>query len=95
MSVSDELTSVQRCLEDLSRFVGRLEKQMGGSLEMRRVRHDADHLRESIALLRDSAQGHVAPKRPDLVTITDDPYDQSLWSDSDDEGLGASDRHAP
>ena len=72
MSVSDELTSVQRCLEDLSRFVGRLEKQMGGSLEMRRVRHDADHLRESIALLRDSAQGRVAPKRPDLVTIPDE-----------------------
>ncbi|WP_128379619.1 hypothetical protein [Streptomyces cavernae] len=95
MSVSEDLTSVQRCLEDLFRSVARLEQQVGGSLEMRRVRHDANHLRESVALLREAAQGHTVPKRPDLVTIPDDPYDQSLWRDSDDEGLGASDRHAP
>ncbi|GGN82536.1 hypothetical protein GCM10011579_070310 [Streptomyces albiflavescens] len=62
---------------------------------MRRVRADADHLRESVALLRAAAAQPAAPRRPDLVAIPDTPYDNSLWTDSDDEGLGARDRHAP
>ncbi|MFJ9819505.1 hypothetical protein ACIRU3_30435 [Streptomyces sp. NPDC101151] len=96
MSVHDELTTVQRSLDDLYRSLGRLEKQLGsGGLEMRRVRMDADHLRESLALLREAASTPAAPNRPDLVTISDTPYDISLWTDSDDEGLGARDRHAP
>ncbi|GGL77554.1 hypothetical protein GCM10010129_21560 [Streptomyces fumigatiscleroticus] len=97
MSVHDELTSVQRCLDDLFRSVSRLEQQLGSrGLEIRRVRTDADHLRESVALLRETAATSVVPaKRPDLVTISDTPYDDSLWTDSDDEGLGARDRRAP
>ncbi|MER6463372.1 hypothetical protein AB0N99_39560 [Streptomyces sp. NPDC093272] len=96
MSVHDDLTSVQRCLDDLNRSVGRLEQQLGRSgLEMRRVRADADHLRESVALLREAASTRAPVKRPELVTISDDPYDINLWTDTDDEGLGARDRRAP
>jgi regulator of replication initiation timing len=96
MSVHDDINAVQRCLDDLHRSLGRLEHQLGsGGLEIRRVRLDADHLRESMALLRDAAAASVAPRRPDLVTISDTPYDISLWTDSDDEGLGARDRRAP
>jgi hypothetical protein len=96
MSVQDELTSVQRCLDDLYRSVGRLEQQIGsGGLDMRRVRADADHLRESVALLREGAVTRSSTKRPELVPIPDTPYDDSLWTDSDDEGLGARDRRAP
>ncbi|MFF1478836.1 hypothetical protein ACFVYD_14890 [Streptomyces sp. NPDC058301] len=95
MSLQDELTAVQRCLDDLVRSVGRLEKQVGdGGLDIRRIRTDTDHLRESVALLRETAP-RTAETRPDLVTIPDAPYDTSLWTDSDDEGLGASDRRAP
>ncbi|MHC3473471.1 hypothetical protein ACYF6T_32915 [Streptomyces sp. 7R007] len=94
MSVHDELTSVQRSLDDLFRSLGRLEKQLGtAGLEMRRVRADANHLRESVALLRDAAAGPAAPRRPELVTIPDTPYDSSLWTDTDDEGLGS--HHGP
>ncbi|MCI3272870.1 hypothetical protein [Streptomyces cylindrosporus] len=90
MSVQDDLTSVQRCLDDLSRSVGRLEQQLGsGSLDVRRVRADADHLRESVQLLRAAAAVQATPRKPELVTIPDQPYDDSLWTDSDDEGLGA------
>jgi len=96
MSVHDDLTSIQRSLEDLSRSVSRLEQQIGSrGLEMRRVRADADHLRESVALLRAAAATSPAPRKPELVTISDAPYNQALWTDSDDEGLGARDRHAP
>lgn len=101
MSVHDDLTSVQRCLDDLQRSVRRLEQQMGTGLEMRRVRADADHLRESLALLRESAAarppglpaGSASGRLPDLVPVPDTPYDSSLWTDSDDEGLGA--HHGP
>lgn len=90
MSVQDDLMSVQRCLDDLTRSVGRLEKQLGsGGLDMRRVRADAEHLRESVALLRAAASNPAAPRKPELVTIPDTPYDDSLWVDTDDEGLGA------
>ena len=96
MSVHDDLTTVQRCLDDLSRSVGRLEKQLGsGGLEMRRVRTDADHLKESVALLREAAAHPGSARKPELVTIPDTPYDDSLWIDTDDEGLGARHRHAP
>ncbi|MES4889747.1 hypothetical protein [Streptomyces sp. NPDC096012] len=96
MTVHDDITSVQRSLDDLHRSLGRLEDHLGsGGLEMRRVRLDADHLRESVALLRAAAAAPDAARRPDLVTISDTPYDISLWTDSDDEGLGARDRHAP
>ncbi|MET8631168.1 hypothetical protein ACWEQ2_12445 [Streptomyces sp. NPDC004096] len=96
MSVHDELTSVQRCLDELCRSVGRLEQQIGGGgLDIRRVRSDVDHLRESVALLRETASTAASTRRPDLVTIPDTPYDSTLWTDSDDEGLGARDRHAP
>jgi len=104
MALQDDLTAVQRCVDDLVRTVGKLEQQVGegsrgglAGIDVRRVRTDADHLRESVALLRAaSADPGLAPqKRPDLITIPDTPYDSSLWTDSDDEGLGASDRHAP
>ncbi|MEU9911559.1 hypothetical protein [Streptomyces sp. NPDC051001] len=96
MALHDELTSAQRCLDELLRYVKRLEQQLGsGGLEMRRVRMDADRLRESLALLRDADPALSKAKRPDLVSIPDTPYDNTLWTDSDDEGLGARDRHAP
>jgi hypothetical protein len=96
MSVQDDLASVQRSLDDLARSVSRLEQQLGTrGLEMRRVRADANHLRESVALLREAASTPASSKRPELVTIPDTPYDDSLWIDTDDEGLGARDRRAP
>ncbi|WAZ23917.1 hypothetical protein STRCI_005289 [Streptomyces cinnabarinus] len=96
MSVHDDLMSVQRCLDDLNRSVSRLEQQLGsGGLDIRRVRTDCDHLRESVAMLRAAANTPAPQKRPDLVTIPDTPYDDSLWIDTDDEGLGARDRRAP
>ncbi|WP_329413259.1 hypothetical protein OG802_23125 [Streptomyces sp. NBC_00704] len=96
MSVHDDLTAVQRCLDDLSRSVGRLEQQLGSDgLEMRRVRADAAHLKESVALLREATAQPATPRRPELLTIPDTPYDDSLWIDTDDEGLGARHRHAP
>ncbi|MEU5430488.1 hypothetical protein AB0H73_33490 [Streptomyces olivoreticuli] len=94
MSLNDEVTAVQRCLDDLGRALARLEPLLGArDLELRRVRTDAAHLRESVTLLR-SAHPTDQP-RPEPVQVPDAPYDASLWKDADEEGLGAHDRHAP
>ncbi|MGK5629267.1 hypothetical protein [Streptomyces sp. URMC 123] len=101
MSLKDDLSAAQRCLDDLTRTVGRLEQQLGNGLEIRRVRADTDHLRESLALLSESAGGpgagparHTTPLT-EMVTIPDTPYNAALWADAEDEGLGARDRRAP
>jgi uncharacterized protein YlxW (UPF0749 family) len=94
MSLQDELTTAQRRVEELCRVVSRLEQQVGSSLDMRRVRADTDHLRDSLALLRETAPKAVAG-RPEMVTIPDAPYDPKLWSGAEDEGLGSPHGHAP
>ncbi|MEU6879679.1 hypothetical protein [Streptomyces sp. NPDC046712] len=75
MSLQDDLAAVKRCLEDLVRTVGQLER--------------------SIAAERGGPPPPVPGRPENLVTIPDTPYDSGLWTDSDDEGLGARDRHAP
>ncbi|MBM9507772.1 hypothetical protein [Actinacidiphila acididurans] len=95
MSMHDDLTSVQRRLDDLMRCVARLDEHAGDTLDMRRVRTDAGHLRESLALLLASAPAAASARRTDMVTIPDAPYDRGLWTDAEDEGLGSPHRHAP
>lgn len=96
-SLHDDLTAAQRCLDELTRTVARLESTLGSGLEVRRVRSDTEHLRESLALLRAAspAAGSPGAAHPEMVPIPDKPYDHGLWSDVDDEGVGAKDRHAP
>ncbi|MFG2829257.1 hypothetical protein ACGFWI_17620 [Streptomyces sp. NPDC048434] len=99
MSLQDELTAVERSLDGLVRSVGRLEAQLDAGLDIRRVRSDAEHLRESLTLLKQSvATG--PPRRPgavieEMVTIPDAPYNSALWTDAEDEGLGSRNGHAP
>ncbi|MGW7412227.1 hypothetical protein [Streptomyces sp. NPDC054863] len=101
MSLHEELTDLQNCLDRLDQAVLRVTSHVGEShgLDVRRVRTDAAHLRESVAMLAALAAGAAAAPppapRPELITIPDAPYDSALWTDSDDEGLGARDRHAP
>ncbi|MFF2405538.1 hypothetical protein [Streptomyces sp. NPDC058092] len=82
MSLHEELTVVQHCLDDLVRTVGRLER--------------------SLARLRATEAGPAPLEAADrtgpvdgVITISETPYDATLWTDSDDEGLGVRGRHAP
>lgn len=95
MSMHDDLTSVQRRLDDLMRCVSRLDEHAGDSLDMRRVRTDASHLRESLALLQAAIPAAAGGRVVEMVTIPDAPYDRRLWTDAEDEGLGSPHRHAP
>jgi hypothetical protein len=95
MSLHDDLTSVQRRLDDLMRCVARLDEHAGDSLDMRRARADAGRLRESLTLLLDAAPGISGSRKVEMVPIPDAPYDRRLWADAEDEGLGSPHRHAP
>lgn len=95
MSLHDDLTSVQRRLDDLMLCVARLDDASGDTLDMRRVRSAADHLRDSLGLLLASAPEAAARRPVEMVAVPDAPYDRGLWADAEDEGLGSPYRHAP
>ncbi|KOG46630.1 hypothetical protein [Streptomyces decoyicus] len=99
MSLQDELTAVERSLDGLVRSVGRLETQLDAGLDIRRVRTDADHLRESLALLKQSVAAGPPRRKSavvdEMVPIPDAPYNSALWTDAQDEGLGSRNGHAP
>ncbi|MFE4262655.1 hypothetical protein [Streptomyces sp. NPDC056883] len=64
------------------------------------VRRNLNELVRSVEQLeRDVARQAPAASRPPgagpMVSVPDTPYDSTLWTDSDDEGLGARDRRAP
>lgn len=64
------------------------------------VRRNLNELVRSVERLEQDVarQAPAAPRPPgqaEMVTVPDTPYDSSLWTDSDDEGLGARDRRAP
>ncbi|HEY9369969.1 hypothetical protein [Streptomyces sp.] len=70
--------------------------------ELNAVRRSLDELNRKVQELEQRAAGkspesaRSAPADSSgMVTIPDTPYDGALWTDSDDEGLGARDRHAP
>ncbi|WP_329423706.1 hypothetical protein [Streptomyces sp. NBC_01268] len=65
---------------------------------VKRRLQDLEHTVEELE--RRVGTERAAPQPPEgraesLVTIPDTPYDSGLWTDTDDEGLGARDRHAP
>ncbi|MFE9635514.1 hypothetical protein [Streptomyces sp. NPDC006463] len=64
------------------------------------VRRNLDELTRKVEQLEQQAKRQQptssgAPDPSRMVTIPDTPYDTALWTDTDDEGLGARDRHAP
>ncbi|MEY9841920.1 hypothetical protein ABH941_007203 [Streptacidiphilus sp. EB103A] len=89
------LAEASRCLEELDRALSDSRLRLGGGLDVRRVRTDLVHLRESLALLAaavadgaEAAPGSPRIPRPGVIEISDTPYDPAMWRDADDEGIG-------
>jgi hypothetical protein len=96
MSVHDELVHARQALDDLVRAVDRVRIRLGNGPDVRRLRADADHLREDLDLLRQSAatgEPTPGPAQPQIVFIPRTPYDPSMWAGCEDEGIGS--RHGP
>lgn len=72
--------------------------------DLNAVRRNLDELTRKVEQLEQQAKpkdpassrtGSAPPDPSRMVTVPDTPYDSSLWTDTDDEGLGARDRRAP
>ena len=87
------LAEARSRLDALDRSLRAAQRRLGGGLDVRRVRTDLDHLRESLALLADSVTAGVGLDGTDeMVDIEDTPYDPEMWRGIDDEGIGC--RHS-
>lgn len=83
------LAEARSRLDALDRAVRVAQQRLGSGLDVRRVRADLDHLRESLALLCESvAAGTTCGAPPEVVEIADTPYDPEMWRGIDDEGIG-------
>ena len=86
------LAEARSRLDALDRSLRAAQRRLGGGLDVRRVRTDLDHLRESLALLTDSVAARVGLDAHEVVEIEDTPYDPEMWRGIDDEGIGC--RHS-
>jgi hypothetical protein len=91
MSVKDDVATTRRAVAALEDAASRLVSHFGDSVDVRRLAHDVGRLRADIELLCGSEPSAPPPK---LEAIPDKEYPYDFWSGSDDEGLGAADRHA-
>ncbi len=92
---ADPLTTARRCATALAEATEQVQVAYGDTLGVRRLRSDVDRLIECLNQLGPPLPGHHPPRPQALETISDEPYDESLWVDAEYEGLGAPDRRAP
>ena len=87
------LAEARSRLDALDQALRAAQRRLGGGLDVRRVRTDLDHLRESLALLTEAVAERAANgSAREMVEIEDTPYDPEMWRGIDDEGIGC--RHA-
>ncbi|MFE7598132.1 hypothetical protein [Streptomyces sp. NPDC057494] len=59
------------------------------------LEHTVEELERRVGTERGATPTPSAGRAQSMVTIPEGPYDAGKWTDVDDEGLGARDRHAP
>lgn len=87
---STELARLQRSIEALRQSVHEVQGAYGESPHVDRLVNDLERLEIDA---RDLAQVRPAvpagePGSAEKVVVPDTPYDESLWADADDEGVG-------
>jgi len=91
----DPLQVARQCATALADAANQVQVTYGDTLGVRRLRSDVNRLIECLDHLGPPQPGHHPPQTTALETISDEPYDESLWVDVEHEGLGAPDRRAP
>lgn len=90
------LAGVHEALQRLRQAVEHLRVEYGDTLGVRRLTSDVQRLGTDLDELGDPQPGGRAGASLDeLEEIPDREYDASMWSDAEQEGFGAPDRHAP
>lgn len=95
MGAQDSRAAVAAAIAVLESAISRLRDDYGESLGVRRLASDVRRLSDDLAELGDPLPGHPPVADHELEEIPDVPYDRAMWTDAEDEGFGAPDRHAP
>jgi hypothetical protein len=85
------LQSLQRAVDELASAVAVLSRVYGKIPIVARLGNDLDRLKLDVAdaeSLR-MAKAVAGDPTPTMFTVSDEPYDQSMWAeDADQEGVG-------
>jgi hypothetical protein len=76
---------LREAIDTLAQAVDQVARQAGDTLAVRRLQNDVDRLRLDAGDCDQLPAVHVERQ---LEIIPDTPYDESMWRDVDDEGLG-------
>jgi hypothetical protein len=87
-----EIVELRRALGQLRQCVGTLRSRYGDVAAVQRLANDIERMDIDATELMDldsTPRQREAPRvEREVVVIPDTPYDESLWQDADDEGLG-------
>ncbi|MDQ4007095.1 MAG: hypothetical protein M3211_03230 [Actinomycetota bacterium] len=90
------VAGVHEAIQRLAHAVEQLRGEYGDTLGMRRLVSDVQRFEADLDELGGPQPGHrPGPSLDELEEIPDNEYDASMWSDAEQEGFGAPDRHAP
>ncbi len=84
----DPVAAARQHADHLARAVRQVEAAYGDTLGVRRLRSDVQRIVECLDELGPPMPGHHAPAPVTREVIPDVPYDESLWTDAETEGLG-------
>lgn len=84
----DPLADARLHAGHLAAAVEQVHAAYGNTLGVRRLRSDMHRLIECLDELGPPQPGHHAPEPVTRVRVPGDPYDDSMWTDAETEGLG-------
>jgi hypothetical protein len=87
MSVTTELTTLHRTVDELRAIVADVHSRYGDIPAVRRLLGDVDRIDLDLSEL-DTMPRPPDPAPATVHVIDDRPLDPALWADADDEGLG-------
>ena len=80
-----DIRPLRHAIEALAEAVDEVARKAGETAAVRRLQNDVDRLRIDADDCGELPVGDIERK---LEVIPDTPYDESMWRDVDDEGLG-------
>lgn len=97
MTIQDDLGRAASAVRNLESAVLGLRAHLGPHLDVLRLADDVTRCSNDLSRLEDQESAQRRPPVQEVVVISDEQYDTSLWADGDvdSEGLGAPGRRAP
>lgn len=87
-----EITDLRGAIGRMRQYVETLRSRHGDHPAVQRLANDLDRLSIDAAEIAEldamPRQRESAPRDHEIVVLHDTPYDDALWREADDEGLG-------